>query len=49
MSKIRTTFASAIAIASLLAGGAAAVHNSAPRPAHHVADEWCCDATATQN
>jgi hypothetical protein len=43
MSKIRTTLASALAIASLLAGGMAAGHISAPRPAHHLADGGCCE------
>ncbi len=44
MSKVRITLASVLAIASLLAGGAAAAHSySAPRPAHHVADGGCCE------
>jgi ornithine cyclodeaminase/alanine dehydrogenase-like protein (mu-crystallin family) len=42
MTKIRTALVSAIAISSLLAGGVAVAHVSAPRPAHHVADEGCC-------
>jgi hypothetical protein len=47
MSKIRTTLASALAIASLLAGGVAAHAYTAPRPAHHLADVGCCGDDAT--
>jgi hypothetical protein len=44
MSKFRTTLASALVIASLLAGGVATHAYAAPRPAaHHLADEGCCD------
>jgi hypothetical protein len=42
MSKIRIAIASVLAIASL-AGGVATHTYTAPRPAHHLADEGCCD------
>jgi hypothetical protein len=46
MSKARTTLASALAIASLIAGGVAAAHGSAPRPEHHLAGAGaCCEDT----
>ncbi len=43
MSKVRTILASALAIASLVAGGVATAHNFTPRPAHHLADGGCCE------
>ncbi len=48
MSKVRTAVASAIAIASLLAGGVATAHQSAPRPVHHLAGAGaCCEDEST--
>jgi hypothetical protein len=42
MTKIRTALVSALAIASLLAGGMAAAHHAAPRSVHHVAGAGAC-------
>jgi hypothetical protein len=42
MTKIRTALVSALAITSLLAGGMAVAHSSAPRPQHHVAGAGTC-------
>jgi hypothetical protein len=47
MSKIRIAIASALAIASLLAGGVAAHAYTAPQSAHHLADGGCCSDTGT--
>jgi hypothetical protein len=49
MTKIRTALASALAIASLLAGGVAVHAYSAPRPVHHLAtDNGCCGDDAVR-
>jgi hypothetical protein len=43
MSKFRTAVVSALTVLSLIAGGTALHAHSAPRAAHHVADNGCCN------